>query len=289
MNSSLHVFDCAVNPLNFEFVPWLISREMIRRRNGGEPPLRIVFANSDGAEARRPGWLNHVMRPLLSMLGAVEVESRTDPWTADPFLSVEHIEQDIVAGHARGEPVPRFFNPGGYPGAHSLENAPAGSAGAFSGVTITLREAAHWPHRNSNVPEWLAFARELQDPSTGSGGEHVVFLRGYERADEPLENFATCPAASKRLAARMALYSVAKMNFFVSDGPAMLCFFSNNPYVAFMTHYAGANGPQRPWATERQRLVYARDDLGAIREVWEAMAPILSGGRGSSAGTMSVG
>jgi hypothetical protein len=275
-----HEYDCAINPLNFEFVAWLVQADMIRRRHGGRKPdpLRIKFINighpNDTKGREQPGagvlWLEEVMRPMLPMIGAIEdPEAECDPY---PYMSIEHIERDIADAARRGEVVPLLYSD------HIAFQPVMGhliNAGYDNPITITLRESTFWPHRNSNLEAWMRFANDL-----GNAGEKVIFLRDYIKADEPLEYQVTYPRASRELRYRMTLYSVAKMNFFTSNGPAMMTMFSPYPYLVFMTHYAGHQFPQRPWANalqrelgkpDIQRMVYRKDTYEKISEAWEDM------------------
>jgi hypothetical protein len=82
-------------------------------------------------------------------------------------------------------------------------------------VTITLREAAHWPARNSDLKAWVAAAQEIRKK-----GFQVIVIRDALRADEPLEDLLTAPLASVDLNHRARLYSAAVCNLFVNNGPA---------------------------------------------------------------------
>lgn len=95
-------------------------------------------------------------------------------------------------------------------------------------VTITLREAAHWACRNSNVPDWIRFACVLRDQ-----GLRVVFIRDTAMAYEDLADFETSPEASLNLSERARLYSSARMNYFVNNGPAWLCIALGAPTCIF--------------------------------------------------------
>jgi ADP-heptose:LPS heptosyltransferase len=148
-------------------------------------------------------------------------------------------------------------------------------------ITITLRESLHWPHRNSNLPEWLKFADYLQKQ-----GEQVLFVRDTWKAREPLERFATCPAASRDLEIRLALYKQAKCNFFIDNGPWHLALVSPAPWVAFINvdpmsgyipctpqwwkrNHGVAPGQQFPWSNATQRIVWAPDTFDEMCKAWE--------------------
>lgn len=84
-------------------------------------------------------------------------------------------------------------------------------------VTITLRESAWWPSRNSNLAEWLRVAEWLKARDI-----NPLFVRDTAKADDELPGFATAPHASVDINARATLYAGARLNLFVNNGPAWL-------------------------------------------------------------------
>lgn len=141
-------------------------------------------------------------------------------------------------------------------------------------ITITLREAKHWPQRNSNVDAWLEAAAELQRQ-----GFRVVFVRDTEKADEALVGFQNSPQASRDLEKRACLYARAALNLFVSNGPAWMCMAMDLPAIifkpinnrlglAFSRHHLAAcgvpAGGQMPGSPLHQRLVWQDDTAETI-------------------------
>ena len=137
-------------------------------------------------------------------------------------------------------------------------------------VTITLREAAHWPERNSNVPVWLDVGAEL-----AKSGKRVVFVRDTVLAQEPLPGVATDPASSMEIPARATLYRSAFCNLFVGNGPAWFSVVLDAPtmivkptnekslYTAsdkFFAQCGVKRGGQLPNSPVYQRLVWSGDD-----------------------------
>ena len=103
-------------------------------------------------------------------------------------------------------------------------------------VTITLREAQHWPSRNSNVSEWIKAAVVLRRL-----GLRVVFVRDILKAGWPIPRtrdlefdagclidaaegapFETAPCASIDIPSRAYLYASARFNMGVNNGPMWL-------------------------------------------------------------------
>lgn len=123
---------------------------------------------------------------------------------------------------------------------------PAGS----ERYTITLRTTRRWPWRNSDETVWRDFAAEI--------GARVI--PDYEV--DPLH-----------LHERMALYAGAEMNFFVTNGPVILCFLSNYPAMSFdvqqspLIQLGIPMGGQYPFLLpDRHRQIYEPDEPDIIRK-----------------------
>lgn len=114
--------------------------------------------------------------------------------------------------------------------------------------TVTLRRDARLPARDSNEQAWRTFAAEI--------GARVI--PDYEV--EPIG-----------LHERMALYAGAEMNFFVTNGPVMLCFLSEYPAMGFDVQNSPPQGIEKggqyPWLIPGlHRQIWRDDDLDVIRE-----------------------
>lgn len=148
-------------------------------------------------------------------------------------------------------------------------------------ITLTLREADHWPLRNSRVEEWARAARELE----GLGWQ-VVVIRDSAHAGEPLDGVTTDSIASRDLLARALLYRWAGLNVGVSNGPMWLSIFMDAPTLMLRptTHAAGGcydnhyyarcglpPGSQLPTSPPHQRLVWEEDTCGNIVRAVEEM------------------
>lgn len=264
LDASFHCYNVASGALGFDFLVWLIDAEMTRRRERARGPLKVGFwlgreIRGGQAEPKRRIWLDNVFRPALALIGAVEDERAVRGRQVENFTM-----KTIALAAKRGEAVPRFSSP------HAGRYEPGM-------VTITLREATHWPHRNSNLGAWLRLASDLR-----AAGERVVFIRDTERAFEPLGNFETDPLASVDLVHRMARYETAKANLFIGNGPATLGVFSDKPWLQFVAledddsgylpntakfwrdNHGIEPGGQYPWSRPDQRLVWAPDSYEQI-------------------------
>lgn len=274
-------YDLAKLPANFDAATFLVNAEMDRIREGIEGPLRVAFKPGPNGGFRADGlphdpnernaYLDNIVRPMLPMIGAVEDDAAMDGRPYSYFM------RDVSAASRNGALVPRYK-------ASARDVLRVGDWMAANDVSypliFTLREAAHWQKRNSNVAAWIEFARTC--------GEDVIFVRDTEKADEPLEDFLTCPEASRDLGFRQALYERAQCNMLVGSGPVMMLIFSTAPYMFFRPLMdpktvdgwpAGTPewwrdnvgvrvGSQFPWAGDNQRIVWATEDLTDIKAAW---------------------
>ncbi len=263
LDASFVRYNVMNGPLGFDFINWLVEAEMIRVREGAPFPLKVGFWLGHQKEISpvRLHWLNNVFRPALAFIGAVE----------DNVVAIRgrckevYVMRDIVKACKAGERVPIFTTGAECPYPHA--------------VTITLREAAHDPYRNSNLEAWLKYADKLQRRQK----QKVVIVRDTAKANEPLKGFTTYPQASKSLSHRLTLYEGAKCNFFVQNGPVGLAFYTKRPWLQFEGLQANsvfsgewwpaahgiAPGEQFPWSTESQRIVWAPDAYENIVSAWE--------------------
>lgn len=120
--------------------------------------------------------------------------------------------------------------------------------------TVTLRNTRRWPGRNSQEADWRTFAAEI--------GAKVI--EDYDV--EPIH-----------LHERMALYAGAEMNFFVTNGPVMLCFLSEYPAMGFdvgnspMIPLGIPMGDSYPYLLrDRHFQIYEKDTLPNIMKFFEA-------------------
>lgn len=118
--------------------------------------------------------------------------------------------------------------------------------------TVTLRKTYRANGRDSDEDAWRVFAEEI--------GARVI--PDYDV--EPIH-----------LHERVALYAGAEMNFFVSNGPGVLCSFTEYPCMVFDTHLAAGSlaadgihgwGAQYPWMLNNQYAIWEAATLPNIRK-----------------------
>ena len=265
-------YDLAFSPASYDVVAFLLAAENWRRENGGGPlRIEILPGPNDGFRCdrfwpytipERQQMLDKVVLPMCSMLPDSEVVApgNNRPWKA-PGLSMGYNEPCYglalqVQMLARGIRPLRPWS------GVDLIRKPI--------VTITLREADHWPERNSNVPEWLAAAGEIERQ-----GYAVTIIRDTLRAgsdyidNRPIKHSVH---AARNLMARAQVYRAAVCNLFVNNGPAWFALALDAPVLMLKptvenlmptcsAEYFRACGIQNqiPWAPDHQRLVWAED------------------------------
>lgn len=304
------------DPPSHDFCVWLIIAELMRRHHKAPGPLKVRLALTNGQlgmfdfgpHAFLSGnsyrcsvppeysdqMINHVMRPAMAMLGAVEepllwchAEREADGSFAYYIPSVDltpyteynyHVWQLVDAARA-GHPIPRWSPPQWAQDEVSRLLGPIERP-----IVITLREAAHQPERNSRIGDWLIFANYIE----ARHPEHpVIFVRDTAKAHERLPHL-TFEAASLNVSIRAALYQRALVNMMVCNGPVAWCLFSEAPYLMFkqlvpeLPLWGGGTpkgwreqahlevGEQYPWALPTQRLTWTDDTFENIRDAFDA-------------------
>lgn len=272
LDASYVCYNVTKSPVSYDFIAWLIDQDMERKAQNIISPLKVgFFFGRDGktgmGDEYRQLMLNEVCRPAMEMIGAEEDPVATQGKFKEFFsfkYTVENFNKGIPLTKFKSTKVLKDYKPRSY-------------------VTITLREADHWPHRNSKLKEWTKFATWLE-----TQGERVVFVRDTVKADERIEGFETFPEASKDLYARVALYQNAKCNMFVANGPGALCFFGDAPWLGFFEiddegAYNAAKtvfwkeccgvevGNQFPWSTDKQQIVWQPDYYTNLVLAWKKL------------------
>jgi uncharacterized Rossmann fold enzyme len=262
------VYDLSLSPASWDFIPWLVRAEMARKRSGFKklavsflPGPKNGFRDDPLPDYDKRQILENVMRPAIALIGAVEGKA-TAGWRSGYTVN------QIVEDSNKGEAVPVFSAP------QWARDKIAAQLKNRTPVVIVLREAQHWPKRNSNMADWLKFAAELGD---------VIFVRDTAKADEPLEGFHTHPEASRDINVRLALYEHASVVMGVNNGPMTILEFMNVPFLQFkktvpdyppsarewIEKFIGIPfGGQHPWHNAKQRIVWADDTYAAIKQAY---------------------
>jgi hypothetical protein len=127
-------------------------------------------------------------------------------------------------------------------------------------ATITLRESTYWPERNSNRPEWVKVAQWLHDR-----GIEPVFVPDTDGT--PLKTWRTFTEAVD-IDIRMALYEGAVVNLGISNGPMVLLYCSEAPYMIFRPVTEECHTTSAEWL-ESHGMKYGDKYAGNGKLVWE--------------------
>ena len=136
-------------------------------------------------------------------------------------------------------------------------------------VTITMRESFRNKWRDSNREEWAKVSEYLM-----RRGEEVLVLEECEMQPLALES-------------RMSIYENAKMNLAVGNGPMVLCWLSEAPYLSFQLPKGEGEdyrnlvdqwdkmkfpvGSQLSFKNDMQEIVWGPDDAELIIEKYEKL------------------
>jgi hypothetical protein len=120
--------------------------------------------------------------------------------------------------------------------------------------TITLRQYDRYDFRNSDIPAWERFASQI----------NAVIIPDYSEEKIPLET-------------KVEFWANAEMNFFVNNGPAIMCYLSNIPYLSFFKwhdreyhiKHGFPEGAQFPWARKSQRILWETDSYDNLMRAFE--------------------
>jgi hypothetical protein len=215
--------DLSLTPPTFDMVAnaALIERERVNR---GEKNVEIAVAPGPvdgfrgdrfwpfGREAR-VNMLYRVGIPILEMLpscvGVIELDRHKDAYGMFGYGQSMHGLQKMLSAGCR--PLRARVN---------------SSVHHDDLITITLREAEHWPTRNSNVDAWFNAATDIREM-----GFRVVVVRDALHSLIPFGDFEINPQASHYVVSRASLYASARLNMGVNNGPMWLSAMMDAPTV----------------------------------------------------------
>lgn len=314
-------YDLAVAPPAFNFLTFMNTAEIVRRRQGDDAvSLVIVPGPKDGfRDDNLPPDLPERRRRLhnLIMSGA-----RLMPGLKALTLAEDREAAQRLFLRAAGNVFPRGYHPMMPVAEYKLAplnaaflrgempftlSAPEDRlelvadylhhvAGGRRPITITLREAGFHPTKNSDLGVWRQFV---------AGLDHSVYcpiiIRDTERMNEPLEGFdgaVACPLAAFDMCFRSAIYQLAHDNLFVNNGPQVSALFTNAPGLFFKQLNPDTDATTEAWlrnemgvlpgldwamAAKRHRFVWEPEDAEVISRHFHAhMAELDAGLRGAA-------
>jgi hypothetical protein len=273
-------YDLAIGPVSFDVIPFLIQSKLAQERFRCERVHFVIVPATNGVDGFRDKsnlydvpemhWrLWNIVVPACRMAGgAVTVATDWDEakrlprvedvcwpldWDRQTLDHKPYLQKEIVAAAKMGTRIPKL---------QALEHARRAVRRQVERarkplVTITLRNT-YEQERNSDEMLWEDVYEGLRYRF------HVVRL--FDTQDELNKGYGY---GALNLELRAALYSEAVQNFHVHNGPAILNWFLDAPFVEFGAarphKYWAANwvknvgleiGEQIPWARPDQRLRY---------------------------------
>lgn len=307
-------YDLQVAPITYHACWFAAASDLARRRLGLRRVHFVIVPGTTGGVreeravyeaavdvAQRIWRVHNVVIPILTLVpscggytvlpdrGAAEglraaAGARVYPAHYEPALPVSHYPSELLTlspQEGAGVGVLRSSEQG----LRYVERWMASRRHGRRVITVTLRDYAFMPARNSNLEAWTAFARRL-DPAT-----YVpVFVLDTEGTLDPppamLEGLEVFREASWNVGLRMALYESSYLNLGVNNGPLFLAALNDRarlllfkiitPSVPQTTEeFVRQEGfqihGQLPFATPLQRLVWEDDVLQVIEREFETM------------------
>ncbi len=250
-------YDLSLCPPTYDIVSFLLRVEQERLRVKAND-CRVVFLPGPANGFRddvlwpphgeRQRIFERIAAPMCTLLpSCVSVEMAKPGMTAQPVFGAG------VKEYGLAKFVSAFSAVGGCLGSPITNLQPNPT------VTMTLREADHWPERNSNVAEWLKAADRI-----AAMGFEVLLIRDRQEMD---------------IVTRAAIYQSAVVNMFVCNGPAFMAVACDAPVLMFKPtcedlgglysarHWAESGispGGQIPGAGPHQNIVWDDDRADVI-------------------------
>jgi hypothetical protein len=314
-------YDLQVSPITFDFLWFLVGADLERRRRGLEAVHVVIVPGRAGGLRReredyegvvdagaRTQRISNILLPACALLptcaGVTHAASRRHAGfirsTLATHLYPAHYEPavPVFAGSREclanaGPDMQRV--PSLRATEEGLRNVDLWAASHADGrriVTITLRNYAYMPARNSNMEAWTAFARSLD-----SRRFMPVFIPDLEQTLNgqlrALQDYTVLGEAAWNLGLRMALYERSYISLGVNTGPMGLCWLNARTHYATLK-MAPENVPQTsrafylelgfelerslPFAAPTQELVWEDDTLAAIQRAFARIAERIESG-----------
>lgn len=247
MQPRLAVYDLGVMPTTFDFAVFAVMAKTLQYAE-----VRFVVGMTEWKYPAEIGWRRwaNICIPLCKLVGI-------------PFSVGTKMEGDTL-GYGTGHIEHLYRRVGKISKLKPLYEYPKKGY-----VTITMRESFRNKWRDSNREEWAKVGEYL-----AKRGEEVLVLEECENQPLALEE-------------RMSIYANAKMNLAVGNGPMVMCWLSEAPYLTFQL----PNGPkdeydalvaqwdrlkfpvgsQLSFRNSMQEIVWGPDDFEVIKSHYEKL------------------
>lgn len=302
-------YDFDICPVTYDFTVFAALVEMARRRHACDavkfvvvPGAKEGFRDDDVAYSNEnkqwrvrnivvPGCWLFDRSASVTVCGTREEAAAIEAATQGPIFPVgyttgapvgDYLWSGVSAALACGEHVPNA-RPSDE-ASKIVRDWLAERADGRRPVSITLRESAHAPIRNSNRAAWLDFAQSLDEklyfPVIVPDTEQC-----FSAGNDTIADLTFWSAPSLNLDIRLALYEQCWLNMMVTNGPGVLCWLNASVrFVMFKmlsdwsntssAYYASLGihvGKQLVHTGPFQRLVWEPDDPDTIQSEFDAM------------------
>lgn len=263
-------YDFAVSPFSYDFVSFLVCAQSA----GAE---KVVFVPGERPYQKctpeeQAYRLEHILRPLCGQHIVCKTRDEARALWADDTEHFPHnytvdkpVHSHMLSHVMRAEKIHIMRE-------DAAKLAEVKAQYPENTVTITMRKSHIRPARNSNRAAWMEAADWLT-----KNGYFPVFIPDTDDVTDYGE-YAVCDKAAFDVQYRLALYTYAKQNLCVANGPPMLCFLSRRPMLMFKPITDGhwevsadywekqgiPVGSQPPWFTKHQRIIWKDDTAEAI-------------------------
>lgn len=220
------IYDLAVSPPTYDFISFLSEAEYARRE-GSYTDMDIVFQpgpiggfRHDGLPpslVERESMLQRICIPACRLLPSVRnVTVLKARMKLEGDIFPKNWQEDAPVSQYGTKYIHRSNRP-----FRASKKMTALVSKTFKKpyVTITVRESDYWPERNSNQLEW-----EKATDAIRESGFEVFWIGDTEKSTS---------IWSWDIDARLALYENAVVNLAVSNGPVILLYCSDAPYITF--------------------------------------------------------
>jgi hypothetical protein len=245
----LAVYDLGKMPTTYDFAVFAVMAKSLQYAE-----IRFVVGMTDWKYPADIGWKRwaNICIPICKLAGI-------------PFSVGGPLQGDVL-GYGTGQ-VENLFKKQG----RVIKLKPTFEYPRKGYVTITMRESFRNKWRDSNRAEWAKIGEWL-----AKRGEEVIVLEECERQPLCVEE-------------RMAIYANAKMNLAVGNGPMVLCWLSEAPYLSFQlpkpegkekeyaqlveqwTRLGFPVGSQLSFRNPKQEIVWGPDDFETVTSHYKKM------------------
>lgn len=307
------VYDLSVSPASFDFFSF-VSMAQVRLREGGYSGLRLLvlpgpesgFREGDSQGHNWPEWrYRHILGEVaFAVAPDADLIFLKERNAASVFL--EDAGFVFPDGYRLEKPIGYYDISAHLEVIRSVVNAEnlwvscssearriarsyfESVCGGRRPILITLRDCPYYDDRNSQIDEWLGFARHLDAELY-----FPIFIPDSDGGlvrDARFEGMEVCSAASYNFELRLGLYAEAYLNLVVNNGPVLGCLrLRECRYLHFKPMVPGNKssgihayrsagmlpGDHWPRCTELQRYVWAADDESTITAAFQHMVALI--------------